>query len=158
LQFNLASHGIAAAIMLPTTFCAGTTLPLITYALIRRGRGEGSIGLVYGANTVGAIIGVFFAIHVGMPELCLKGRISSGAALDRVLGLLLLWSVRGAIGMRVPTTATLVGAGGLVLTLVSFHLDAHRMASGVFRASQSPLRPRTEHIVFHKDGKTATVD
>ena len=45
--FSLASHGIAMAIMLPATFCAGTTLPLITHVLLRRGFGERSIGAVY---------------------------------------------------------------------------------------------------------------
>jgi spermidine synthase len=62
--FNLASNGIALAIMLPATFCAGTTLPLITFYLIKRGHGEASVGQVYAANTVGAIAGVFFAVHV----------------------------------------------------------------------------------------------
>ena len=35
--FLLASHGIALAVMLPATFCAGMTLPLITFALLRAG-------------------------------------------------------------------------------------------------------------------------
>src|SRR5690242_18764975 len=60
-MFLLASHGIALAIMFPATFCAGMTLPLITYALLRAGHGERSIGAVYGANTLGSIAGVFAA-------------------------------------------------------------------------------------------------
>src|SRR5262249_61947044 len=36
--FLVASHGIAIAIMFPATFCAGMTLPLITYALLRGGQ------------------------------------------------------------------------------------------------------------------------
>jgi spermidine synthase len=91
LLFNLASSAIAMAIMLPATFCAGMTLPLITFCLIRAGNGERSIGAVYGANTVGAIIGVFFAVHVGMPLLGLKGLITCGAGLDIALGLALFW-------------------------------------------------------------------
>src|SRR6266566_374554 len=71
--FNLSSSGIAMAIMLPATFCAGTTLPLITFHLLRSGSGEGSIGAVYAANTVGAIAGVFLAVHAGLPLLGLKG-------------------------------------------------------------------------------------
>src|SRR5205823_2506523 len=65
--FSLWSDGIAVAIMLPATFCAGTTLPLITFHLMKRGHGEASIGAVYAANTVGAIAGVFCAVHVGLP-------------------------------------------------------------------------------------------
>jgi spermidine synthase len=52
--FNLGSNAIALAVMLPATFCAGMTLPLITLHLLRRGAGESSIGAVYAANTVGA--------------------------------------------------------------------------------------------------------
>ncbi|TMH85131.1 MAG: spermidine synthase, partial [Betaproteobacteria bacterium] len=40
--FLFSSHGIALAIMFPATFCAGITLPLITYALLRAGHGEKS--------------------------------------------------------------------------------------------------------------------
>ena len=54
-QFNLASHAIAFAVMLPATFLAGMTLPLFTYALMRGGHGERAIGQVYAANTLGAI-------------------------------------------------------------------------------------------------------
>ncbi|HWE22595.1 MAG TPA: fused MFS/spermidine synthase, partial [Myxococcales bacterium] len=71
--FTLWSDGIAMAVMLPATFCAGTTLPLITFHLMKRGHGEGSIGAVYAANTVGAIAGVFCAVHIGLPLLGLKG-------------------------------------------------------------------------------------
>jgi len=70
--FLFSSHGIALAIMFPATFCAGITLPLITYALLRGGNGEESIGAVYSANTLGSILGVFFAAHVGMSLLGLK--------------------------------------------------------------------------------------
>jgi len=56
--FNLASQTIAMVIMLPATVMAGMTLPLFTYALLQRGAGERSIGRVYSANTIGAIIGV----------------------------------------------------------------------------------------------------
>ena len=71
--FLLASHGIALAIMFPASFCAGMTLPLITFVLLRSGQGEKAIGAVYAANTLGAIIGVFAAAHLGMPLLGLKG-------------------------------------------------------------------------------------
>ena len=47
--------------MLPATFCAGMTLPLITRTLIRVGRGERAIGRVYAWNTLGSIVGVVLA-------------------------------------------------------------------------------------------------
>src|SRR5207249_4047150 len=97
---NLASHGLALAIMLPATFCAGTTLPLITFHLLRRGYGEASVGAVYAANTVGAIAGVFFAVHVGLPALGLKSLMTLGGAVDVALGAALMWSAAAAFSTR----------------------------------------------------------
>src|SRR6266853_4329799 len=99
--FLFSSHGIALAIMFPATFCAGITLPLITYALLHGGHGEKSIGAVYSANTLGSILGVFSAAHIGMSLLGLKGLIAAGAAIDAGLGLVLLWRV--AEGRRLRT-------------------------------------------------------
>ena len=48
--------------MLPATFLAGMTLPLISGILLRRGAGEAAIGKVYAANTLGAIAGVVLAV------------------------------------------------------------------------------------------------
>lgn len=159
LQFNLASHAIALAVMLPTTFCAGMTLPLITYVLLQAGKGERSIGAVYAANTVGAIVGVFFAVHIGLPLLGLKPLIMAGAALDMLLGLLLLWRhrQRGVWGRPLLVSSACCGLA-IAATLLFVHLDFYRMASGVYRRSQSTLIPGNTQLLFHRDGKTATVD
>jgi spermidine synthase len=154
--FNLSSHAIALAIMLPTTFCAGMTLPLITYALIKQGVGERSIGAVYAANTAGAILGVFFAVHVAMPLFGLKGLITCGAGLDMALGLLLLWvSFRGT-----TKRLYLVAAGfcfcAVAATLSWVNLDPYKMASGVYRDGRI-LTPENSELLYYKDGKTATV-
>jgi len=160
--FNLASSGLALAIMLPATFCAGTTLPLITFHLLRRGRGEASIGSVYAANTLGAIAGVFFAIHVGLTSLGLKHLVVVGGALDIALGVALLWSVPAAVvGRRAPLGLTAAGALAVVLSLAFAHLDPVKMASGVYRHaharySEEGFSKGTE-VFFQRDGKTATV-
>src|SRR5258708_39184446 len=62
--FSLASTAIALLVMLPATFCAGMTLPLITYRLLRSPTGEKAIGAVYAVNTLGALIGVGIAVHL----------------------------------------------------------------------------------------------
>src|SRR6185369_1626834 len=62
--FNLTSTLICVLVMLPATFCAGTTLPLITYRLLRSTAGEKSLGLVYSVNTVGGVVGVVVAVHL----------------------------------------------------------------------------------------------
>jgi spermidine synthase len=150
--FNAGSHLIAMAVMLPATFCAGMTLPLLTLALMRRG-GERAIGAVYAANTVGAIVGVFVAIHFAMPVLGLKGLIALGAALDIGLGIALLW--RFPAGAALRRFAGALGIAALAGALAWVELDQVAMASSVFRGQ--PLGGKETSIPFHRDGKTATV-
>jgi predicted membrane-bound spermidine synthase len=152
--FLFSSHGIALAIMFPATFCAGITLPLITYALLRGGHGEKSIGAVYSANTLGSILGVFSAAHIGMPFLGLKGLIAAGAALDAGLGLVLLWRVAGGPRLRLGAAALSLACFAAVLAGV--HLDAYKMASGVFRRGDL-YSASDATLLFHRDGKTTTV-
>jgi spermidine synthase len=157
LAFNVVSHGLALLVMFPAAFCAGMTLPLITASLLRCGAGERSIGQVYAANTAGAIAGVALAVHVAMPLLGLKGLIVTGAAVDLALGVALLrpagmpWLRAHGAGLA---TAASVGALGFAILLVQ--LDPHRMASGVFR--YGVLMMRSQEVVSHEDGKTATVN
>ena len=157
VAFNLASHGIASAIMLPAAVCAGMTLPLITYSLIRAGAGERSIGLVYGANTLGAIAGVFCAVHLGLPLLGLKNLIIAGAGVDLLLGLALLASCLKRTGPRQPAFATGLALLAVALSLSFVGFDAHRMASGVFRGTNRMLTPETAKLLFQRDGKTASI-
>jgi spermidine synthase len=152
--FLAASHGIALAVMFPATFCAGMTLPLITYALLRDGQGEKAIGAVYSANTLGAILGVFFAAHLGMPWLGLKGLIACGAALDAGLGLVLLWRAADQRSLRLGAAALCLVSFAVVLAAV--HLDPYKMASGVFRHGDL-YTTRDATMLTHRDGKTTTV-
>ena len=149
--FNLSGGLIASLVMLPATFCAGTTLPLLTASLLRRGRGEAAIGEVYAANTLGAIAGVLFAVHVGLPALGLKGALIAGALIDVALGLALLRSLRAR---WLPALA----ASAVVFLAVALgvELDANKMTAGVFRHGEL-ASSRDATVLFRKDGKTATV-
>ena len=150
--FLLSSHGIALTIMFPATFCAGMTLPLITWALL--GHGEKAIGAVYAANTLGSIIGVFAAAQIGMPLLGLKWLLSTGAALDTALGLALLWHVTGA--PRLKAVAAALSLACFTGVLAGVHLDSYKMASGVFRRG-SLYSAGDATMLFYRDGKTASV-
>lgn len=159
LLFNSASHVIALLVMLPATFCAGMTLPLITFGLIRNGHGERSIGVVYAANTFGAILGVSFALLVGMPQLGLKGLIILGSGIDIALGIGLLWFLTNRAkekGTWQPSLATAAGLAAIVLAILFAQLDPIKMASGVFRTGRFLVDDAK--ILYHKDGKTASVD
>ncbi len=155
--FNLGSHGIAMLIMVPVTFCAGMTLPLITHTLLKNGYGEKSIGAVYAANTAGAIVGVFFAVHIGMSALGLKGLITAGAALDMGLGIALLATLIKTDHRWSALIATSLTIVALVAVTAGVQFDRYKMASGVYRHGHFHT-PESTEIIFHKDGKTASVD
>ncbi|MCO5097801.1 MAG: hypothetical protein M9884_10065 [Rhodocyclaceae bacterium] len=150
--FNVVSQMIAILVMVPTTFCAGMTLPLLTYLALRRGVGERAVGGIYAANTVGAILGVAAAVHLAMPVVGTKGVIIAGAAFDFALGLWLLAVVPGRKPLAVAAALGLIGFG-LSLTLANF--DPQRLTSGVYRTGQA--RFDDVDVLFHRDGKTATV-
>jgi predicted membrane-bound spermidine synthase len=168
--FLVASHGIALAVMFPAAFCAGMTLPLVTFALLTGGHGERSIGAVYAANTAGSIAGVIFAAHLGMPFLGLKGLVTAGAALDVGLGLMLLWRLAVSGQMRTGNTrsapyglpggvalgATVIAIVALVTVGFAVTLDPYKMASGVFRRGDLYTAQDAE-LKFYRDGKTTSV-
>jgi len=153
LLFNVAGAAIAALVMLPATFCAGMTLPLLTAALLRRGAGEAAIGQVYAANTLGAIAGVVLAVHAGLPLLGLKGTLIAGSLVDAALGLLLLGLFARK---RTISYAAAAGAALFLAAALGFELDANKMTAGVFRHGELAASREAE-VLFKKDGKTATV-
>src|SRR6185503_11172172 len=151
--FNLAGAGIAALVMLPATFFAGMTLPLITGTLLRGGAGEAAVGRVYAANTLGAIAGVLLAMHLGLPLAGIKGSLLLACAVDAALGLVLLYAF-GAL--RASLRAGAVCAVALVATAAFVRLDVNKMTAGVFRHS-SLETSREAKVLYARDGKTATV-
>ena len=157
-----ARYLICLLVMLPATFCAGMTLPLITKTLIQSGSGERSIGAVYAVNTFGSIIGAALAGLVLMPLLGLKWLLVAGAIIDIVIGALLLAraprkaSAKPNVGMtwpRVGALATLV----LVIGIAGFvSFDRSVITSGVYRHAGLPQAGAYD-FPFYKDGRTATV-
>jgi predicted membrane-bound spermidine synthase len=163
--FNLASLGLAAAVMLPATVCAGMTLPLITAVLLRQGHGERQVGQVYGINTFGAIAGVLLAVHVLIPQLGLKWSLALGGAIDIVLGLAIWFALvrrspalpRFSWGGRMALAGVAAFSLAWLIALpLATSLEPNRLASGVFRYGQARL-PDQQQVIFHRDGKTATI-
>jgi spermidine synthase len=153
--FNLASHAIASAVMLPATFCAGMTLPLITFAALRDGTGERAIGAVYAANTIGAILGVAVSVHLLMPLFNAKGVIVAGAALDFGLGLLLLHGTASTSKFPRFAAACFIGAIAFLWSVIAAEVDPLKVVSSVFRFGNS--RSTDDEVIYLRDGKTATV-
>jgi len=156
--FTFARYIACLAVMLPSTFCAGMTLPLITRMLMRRGDGERAIGIVYASNTLGSIVGVVLAGLVLLPLVGLKALLVEGAVIDMALGVVLL-RISGAgtqRGQRFAYTAAFAMAIATILSLALNHFDQVMLSSGVYRYGSLP-DPKGRHIIFYRDGRTATV-
>src|SRR5689334_585794 len=156
--FTIARYGICLVIMLPATFCAGMTLPLITRILYRNGAHEAAIGEVYSANTAGSIVGVILAGLVLLPLLGVKFLLIAGAAIDVAIGLMLLFI---AIPRSSASRKTILAAAAIVSVLVliaasSIRFDRTLLGSGVYRFGGLPT-PGEFVTTFYKDGRTATV-
>jgi len=174
--FNVSRYGVALMVMLPATFCAGTTLPLITRSLLAAGEGERAIGWVYGVNTLGSILGVGLASLVLLPLVGVKAVLVLGGGLDMALGVLLITlsargrkedleagggtnEIAGVTGRFLGSGQGLgaaVGASAVVLVaLLGVRMDRAVLSSGVYRTGRL-ASPNTE-ILFYRDGRTATV-
>jgi spermidine synthase len=154
VAFNAVSQFIALLIMLPATFCAGMTLPVLTSALMRRGAGEKAIGTIYSANTLGAIVGVLLTVHLLMPLIGVKGVILTGAGIHVALGL----SRLAPRGLRQPATAFAMALSIAVLGIVAARgqIDPMRVATSVYRSGIARVAADVR-VTYLRDGKTATV-
>lgn len=155
--FNLARYVLCLAVMLPATFCAGMTLPLLTKSLLSNGWGERALGWVYSVNTLGSIVGAALAGLLLLPLLGVQILLVLGAALDMALGA----AVFACCG---PTRAASVRRGVLYGALAATAcavvgttaIDEALLSSGVFRSGRLP-QPGTREILFYRDGRTASV-
>ena len=156
-MYMLLATAICLLVMLPATFMAGMTLPLITYRLLRSREGERSIGHVYAVNTLGAIVGVILAVHIGLPMLGIKGTLVAGAAIDVALGIWLFFFYRKAGGGAARFGWSAAGVAGLLAVSFGVQLDPLRLSSGVFRFGVAAWPAGSKEVLYQRDGKTATV-
>lgn len=150
--FSIVRYALCLAVMLPSTICAGMTLPLITRSLMASGEGERAIGRVYAWNTLGSIVGVALAALVLLPGLGLKPMLIAAGALDIALGLLVftaLGSTRRAAAAGLAAAAVL----GAIALLVP--MEQRVVTSGVYRRGFVGREGFT--LPFYADGRTATV-
>lgn len=154
ILYELATAAISLLVMFPAAFLAGMTLPLFTLALMRAGAGERSIGRIYAANTVGAIVGVAMTMHLLIPVMGVRLAVTVGALLDGLVGLYLLRVLNPArLTAGVGAVAfALVAATGL--SVVIGKPDPVMQASGVFRTGIAKI---DAEVAYLRDGKTATV-
>lgn len=157
VAYNAVTAAVAVAIMAPTAFFAGMTLPLFTVALLRCGAGEAAVGRIYAANTVGSIVGVFLAMHFLIPGAGLKLAMMTAAVADLALGVVLLRPASGGTVRRAPYLATLaIAAVATAATLLLARFDPLAMAAGVFRGGDARMGTG-QKVIFYRDGRTASI-
>jgi len=149
--WSIFKYALSVLWMVPTSFFAGMTLPLITVILTRAFKSEAPIGKVYGWNTVGSIIGSAGGGLVLLPILQLKGALVLAAVLDFAIGFFLLVMYRKRFRYSVPFY---VICAFMILPSIFVQFDPHLITSGAFRAYKN-LHPDEKIIV--RDGKTATI-
>jgi hypothetical protein len=144
--------------MLPATFCAGMTLPLITRTLLAAGAGERAVGDVYAVNTLGSIAGAALAGLVLLPWLGVKGLLITGAVADMSLGVALLALTARPSPARRPLARAALAATVLLAVGIGWRVPLSRslLASGVYRAGVI-WSPNDSAMVYYRDGRTATV-
>jgi spermidine synthase len=108
-QFSLALFGLVFALLVVPTTLMGGTLPVLAQALVHDERLGRRVGLLYAANTLGAVIGTVLAGYVLLPALGIRRTTVIAVLINLVvggLGLLLArcWPRTGAVAPRaVPT-------------------------------------------------------
>jgi spermidine synthase len=154
IGFTLAKYGLCLIIMVPATFCAGMTLPLITRALLKSGSGEKAIGWVYACNILGAIIGGL----VLLPLIGLKPLLMTAAAIDIGIGILLLskTSLAGLAPRRLTLVASAAALVFMAIVATGVRLDRTLLSSGVYRTGEIAASDHRD-VLFYQDGRTATV-
>jgi len=81
-----AQAAIAAGLLLPPTVLMGATFPLMCLALLRQeGQLGRVVGLVYGLNTAGAVIGTITAGFFLIPVIGVRGTIGWAIAVDLLI-------------------------------------------------------------------------
>ena len=149
--WSLFKYALSLLWMVPTSFFAGMTLPLITLILTRAFKSEAPIGKVYGWNTLGSIVGSAGGGLVLLPLLQLKGALVTAALLDFAIGFFLLVIYRKRFRYSVMFYIMVCV---MILPSLFVKFDPSLITSGVFRSYKN-MHPNEKIQVI--DGKTATI-
>jgi predicted membrane-bound spermidine synthase len=149
--WSIFKYVLAVIWMVPTSFFAGMTLPVLTYWLIKKTGSESFIGSVYGWNTIGAILGSVATGLLLLPIFQLKGALLVGVFIDLFLGLVILFVFFPVYRKNFAFIAVCI-----LVFLPSLFMDFNpdRITSGIFRAYRA--LPENEKIDV-RNGKTATI-
>lgn len=149
---TLARFVLAFAVLIVPTMLMGATLPLVMKSSLTRTDAVGQrMGLLYGTNTAGAILGALLAGFVLIPRIGVSRGFMLAAAINVVIGLVALVAAR-----RLPRVVA-VEPEADAPAAVHVDLDAApaRSARVASVAEASPLARRLVLVVFLLSGVTS---
>lgn len=158
--------GLSFAVMILPTLLIGATFPLLLAGLSRdRQRLGRDVGLVYGANTVGTILGSILAGFVLIRAIGIQNTILAAAAANLAVGLMVLVASPEA-GRRVRALGVAAALGFVLLAVTVPRWDRNLMTAGaavyagiLVQGSGDGLRELTEkrELLFYDEGISTTV-
>jgi predicted membrane-bound spermidine synthase len=149
--WSMFKYTLAVVWMVPTSFFAGMTLPVLTYWLIKKTGSESFIGSVYGWNTIGAILGSVATGLLLLPVFQLKGALLVGVFIDLLLGLVILFVFFPAYRKNFAFIAVCILA---FLPSLFMNFNPNKITSGIFRSYRVFQEDKKVDV---RNGKTATV-
>ena len=154
---------VLLVLLLPGTLCLGASLPIAAACLGIGPRDSGSlVGRLYGANSIGCVLGALLGGHLLLPFLGLRGSLLAVGAINLATACLAAaraWPIR----RWVPAAATVVALGALVPAWDAAVLSsgpyiygsAYQQAAGESRDVLDVIKACGE-VLFHRDGAYAT--
>jgi spermidine synthase len=165
--FYLTQFIICSLVLIIPTSLFGASFPIATRIALRsREQFAGGVGKVYAFNTLGNILGSFFAGFILMKLVGAAGIIIISALLNIIAGGIMLRGVREAFPRSIKEAWGIFGAV-LFFALVPFRWNIERLTSGVYLYApyyleQRSLRSAIEmmegrKIIYYKDSITSTI-
>jgi len=139
------------SVMLLPTILMGMTVPLAVRFYARNAGAVGSaIGRVYGANTLGGVIGAFASGLILLPLFGIYGSIMLVSGASALIGLVLIWNEGFVVYANKLKTA-----GALALPFIITMALLFSQSGSVF--SSTVERSRPHQILYYREGASATV-
>ncbi|HEY6361838.1 MAG TPA: hypothetical protein VIX63_12075 [Vicinamibacterales bacterium] len=154
--------GLGIAMQLPMTIALGAAFPL-AIAHVSPGVREvaRAVGVVYAANTVGAIAGALAGSFLLIPALGLQTSLRLAAALTCVAGAVVGWNTVPRRGIRVAVAG--LGAAGVVAAAMLPSWNEERLANGAYRyppalaAGDLEIGLEAGRLLYYREGAAGTV-
>jgi len=157
--------GLAVALQLPMTIALGAALPFaVATASPRTEAAPRTAGLIYAANTAGAIAGALVGSFVLVPWLGLQHSLQLASGIAVVAGFVVAWRrTPNTAGSRRPVGVAAAALATLALAALTPAWNHARLANGAYRLAPALAGGDIEtalqagDLLYYREGAAATV-